>query len=105
MAEEPHYIPTGRPLTPHEQELLHILCEEAAEVIQEACKVLRFGPGDRPSTGVRNTKSLALEIGDFARMVDAVKDAGLVLPSDIADGYVRKSQRLPKYQVHPKERS
>lgn len=60
-------------LTPRTQELLDILQEEAAEVIQIISKIKRFGlysynPNDLEKT--TNIAHLSVEIGDFVAIVD-----------------------------------
>lgn len=64
-------------LTPHQMELLGILQEECAEVIQIISKIRRFGinsynPGD-PESGT-NFELLNLEVADVIGLIEMVKD-------------------------------
>lgn len=88
----------GRSLTPRERELLEILQEECAEVIQAASKLLRFGVGNtNPTTGERNDRALGLEVGDLNNMIRRVILAEIVNPLDVGDGDRRKDERLERY--------
>lgn len=93
---EKFIIKDGRPLSHWEREVLTILQEECAEVIQAASKLLRFGAYvTNPVTGVANTKELGLEIGDLRFMLQVLYEAtGLTDPNDVADGLRRKRERL-----------
>ncbi len=52
-------------LTPAERELLTVLVEEAAEVIQSATKILRFGINRSYDDGTMNLDKFAQEMADF----------------------------------------
>lgn len=91
------YIPNGTPLTPYERELLDILQEEAAEVIQAASKLKRFGKENRPDTGESNSAVLGHEVGDLSEMIERVVDVGLIMRQDVTDGQLRKRARLLKF--------
>lgn len=87
-----------RELTEYEKELLIILMEECAEVIQTASKLLRFGYGNtNPANGVKNYRELGLEIGDLNSMIRCAMLAPLVFADDIEEGEARKMERLAKY--------
>lgn len=67
-------------LTPRTVELLEILQEEAAEVIQIISKIKRFGlysyhPDDESKTS--NIAHLSVEIGDFVAIVDLLTQGEL----------------------------
>lgn len=92
------YQPNGTPLTDFEREVLVILMEECAEVIQAASKLIRFGKENRPDTGISNSVVLAHEIGDLRAMVALVTAAaGLCKMSDVQDGVDRKNKRLEHF--------
>lgn len=92
------FIGDGARLSDYEREILTILIEEANEVAQAACKLLRFGAGNiDPSNGIRNNVTLALEIGDFRHMQHLVSEAGLINSGDVLDGEERKARRLETY--------
>lgn len=88
------YKPNGTPLNEHEREVLVILMEECAEVIQSASKLLRFGKENRPDSGVSNSVVLAHEIGDLEAVITKVTALGLYDWSDVLDGVDRKEKRL-----------
>lgn len=92
------YHPNGKPLTGYERELLILLMEECAEVIQAASKVLRFGKDDQaPMRPTTNTVALAGEIGDLIEIIDRVDAAQVVSRNDIEKGRQRKRERLAYY--------
>jgi len=91
------YKPNGTPLTDYEREMLVILMEECAEVIQAASKLIRFGKENRPDSGVSNTYALGAEIGDLTYMVELAVDAGVVRSTSIEEGRFRKRERLALY--------
>ncbi len=91
------YKPNGTPLTDHERELLVCLMEEAAEVIQAASKLVRFGKENRPDTGVSNSAALSAEVGDLLAVLERLVKAELIRPDVISEGADRKSARLDKY--------
>lgn len=57
-------------ITSRKQELMTILQEEAAEVIQAVSKCFRFGETER------NTKDLETEIGDFLGVLKLLVEEG-----------------------------
>lgn len=65
-----------------EQHLLVILAEEAAEVVQQASKAVRFGMDNvKPGIGKRNRTLLVEELSDLvavASLLDIVPDHYLV---------------------------
>lgn len=71
------YKPNGIPLTDREREILIVLMEECAEVVQAASKLLRFGKENRPDNEISNVETLAKEIGDLRYMLTMTRDAGL----------------------------
>lgn len=96
---ESRYQSKGRPLTPYEREVIENLIEEASEVIQIACKVLRFGAGDiHPRTGESNLRHLGLETGNFTEMSRLTEALGLVTMDDVREGIKAKRERFAKYQ-------
>lgn len=91
------YKPNGIPLNDYEREILIILMEECAEVIQAASKVIRFGKENRPDNGLSNVYTLSAEYGDLQVLALMVEDAGLIQENAILDGMRRKRERLSKY--------
>ncbi len=82
----------------HQEECLNILQEEAAEVIQAASKIKRFGLVGKRLDDTTNLLNLEAELGDVLALVDLVMDSGLGLT---AEGIERAKQdklvRLSKY--------
>jgi hypothetical protein len=100
------FVPTdGRPLTPHEREVLEILQEECAEVIVAASKMLRFGIGNTdPTTGESNKNAFGLEVGDLHHMLHLAWELELYEGVVALEGNHRKGERLKKYmQTKPEE--
>jgi hypothetical protein len=97
------YEPNGVPLTDYERELLTILMEECAEVIQAASKLIRFGKEDRPDDlHLPNSEVLGIEIGDLKCMIDKILIAGIVEAEHLTLGTKRKQARLLQYmQTEP----
>lgn len=102
MAEK--YKPNGTSLTAWENEILTVLIEECAEVIQAATKLQRFGKENRPDADASpNTTVLGLECGDLEYMLRLAIKAGLV-PSDHVDvGMKRKWERFQRYSQYMPE--
>lgn len=96
------YKPNGIPLTDFERELLVILMEECAEVIQAASKLVRFGKENRPDNGESNVCTLSVEYGEVLAVAEMVEDAGLIAPAAIGAGMDRKRERLAHFmQTRP----
>ena len=92
------YVPNGTPLTDHERELLIILMEECAEVIQAASKLIRFGKENRPDDlHLPNNEVLGIEVGDLKCMIDKVLIAGIIQAEHLSLGTKRKQARLLQY--------
>lgn len=66
-------------------QLMIILCEESAEVIQATTKALRFGPTEvYPETGQSNVDRLVDELNDMQAVIWMLQAEG-VLPAKITD--------------------
>ena len=79
------------------EEYIPLLIEEAAEVIQAATKIQRFGPDRVYPSGEHanrtNTEALAMEVGDLLEIIDR-----LALPSQIIEqGILSKRRQLEKW--------
>lgn len=57
-------IPLAYPISDDIREILQLLTEEAAEAIQAASKIQRFGMTTNPWTGLHNRAVLESELGD-----------------------------------------
>lgn len=104
------YEPNGTPLNDYERELLTILMEECAEVIQAASKLVRFGKENRPpksddSPGLMNTEFLSMEYGHVCQVAALVINANLMSSWWINRGVDEKRERLLHFmQTQPSER-
>lgn len=94
------YISHGKPLTDEEREVLTVLMEEAAEVIQAGSKILRFGKEETPRReGVKtNVVVFSEEIGDLNTMMDLATELGLIDIVAQIEGEHRKTERFDKYR-------
>jgi hypothetical protein len=93
----PHELPEG-----YERELLVILQEECAEVIQHVSKALRFGLADgAPGGGYNNATLIARELGHVGHVIDLLYSCATLNKRDVLDGYAHKASRLEKYLQHP----
>lgn len=84
------------PLTLLEHELLDNLIEEAAEIIQAATKMKRFGK--RPKhEGIEydNIKDLSCEVGNLEASMWYCERAGLVKGRFVIDGFRAKAKKQP----------
>lgn len=81
-----------------EREILNILIEECAEVVQRATKMLRFGRDEvqegQPNS---NTVRLSKELGDLVVLIEMAEAAGLIDRSVIEERKPRKREKLAKY--------
>lgn len=93
------------PPTPYERELLEILIEECAEVIQRATKMLRFGVQEvQPGQGLNNAQRLSRELGDLHCVLALCGDVDLVIYSEVLQGERDKERQLEKYMQTSKEK-
>lgn len=96
-----HDFSKDEQVTPYQDEVLTILNEECAEVVQRACKSKRFGPHEiQPGQLFTNAWRLGLEVGDLLFMIELAKQAGLINEHAIAEGMRRKPQQLATYMRH-----
>ena len=79
-------------------EVLDILQEECAEVIQAVSKIRRFGMDNlKPGKPKTNREHLAEEIGDVMAMIDILCSMGVVDPVNLQAAKVAKFQRLKQW--------
>jgi NTP pyrophosphatase (non-canonical NTP hydrolase) len=79
------------------QEILDILQEECAEVIQEVSKCRRFGIDSRHPDGHLHRDHLEQEIGDVMFMIELLHEAGVVSEEGLQRAWQRKEEKLRKY--------
>lgn len=78
-------------LPKYEQELLTILAEECAEVIQECSKIIRFGMTQE------NLDRLEKELGDLYCMIDLVHANDMVSFTKLDEYSHEKYEKLKKW--------
>ena len=77
-------------------ELLVILQEESAEVIQAVSKTFRFGEN------ARNIGELETEIGDFLGVLKLLMEEGYLSPINLENAAEAKIAKLPDYMTNKK---
>ena len=79
-------------------EVLDILQEECAEVIQAVSKIRRFGIDNfKPGKPKTNREHLEDEIGDVLAMIDILCSIGVVDLDKLQSAKLAKFQRLKKW--------
>ena len=79
------------------QEILDILQEECAEVVQEVSKCRRFGIDSYHPDGRPHRDHLEQEIGDVMFMIELLHEAGVVSEAGLQRAWQRKEEKLRKY--------
>ena len=81
-----------------EKEVMDILQEECAEVIQAVSKVSRFGIDNyKPGKPLTNREHLEEELGDVLAMIDIMLEQGLVSWSNLEVAKQAKIEKLKKW--------
>ncbi len=89
--------------TPYENELLTILIEECAEVIQRATKMQRFGVMEvQTGQPLTNRDRLSDEIGDLVALINCCVDEDLVSDYRVDKARNVKRLKLQKYMQKTK---
>jgi NTP pyrophosphatase (non-canonical NTP hydrolase) len=79
-------------------EVMNILSEECAEVIQAVSKCHRFGLDNlKPGKPLTNAQHLEGEIGDLLAMVDLLKLKGIVTDAGLETAKLAKIEKLKKW--------
>jgi NTP pyrophosphatase (non-canonical NTP hydrolase) len=79
-------------------EVMNILSEECAEVIQAVSKCHRFGLDNlKPGKPLTNAQHLEGEIGDVLAMVDLLKLKGVVTDAGLEAAKLAKIEKLKKW--------
>ena len=77
------------------KEVMDILQEECAEVIQAVSKVSRFGIDNfKPGKPKTNREHLEEELGDLLAMVDILKELGIVNEQNLDTAKKAKIEKL-----------
>ena len=77
-------------------ELMTVLAEECAEVIQVACKIKRFGV-DKASLD-----ALVQELGDVQCMIEMCHEADYISYADLDEWSQKKREKLKRWSVNLK---
>lgn len=81
-------------------EVLIILQEECAEVIQGISKCFRFGLDNfKSNTGQTNVQHLEEELGDVVTMINILVESGIIDQRMIDAAAVSKIQKLKKWST------
>jgi NTP pyrophosphatase (non-canonical NTP hydrolase) len=87
-----------------EREVMNILSEECAEVIQAISKCHRFGMDNvKPGKPKTNREHLEEELGDLLAMVDILLDMGVVEAGTLESAKLAKIVKLKKWSNIYKE--
>ena len=84
-------------MTEKQREILGILQEECAEVIQAISKCVRFGIDNSYKSGATQRENLSMEVGDLVCMIGLMIEAGLVKEEDINRAKDEKIEKLKVY--------
>jgi len=80
------------------KEVMDILQEECAEVIQAVSKISRFGLNNfKPGKPKTNLEHLEEELGDLLAMVDILHDLGVISYHNVKDATAAKKEKLKKW--------
>jgi len=81
-----------------EREVMNILSEECAEVIQAVSKCHRFGLDNlKPGKPKTNCEHLEEELGDLLAMVDILLNIGIVSAETLESAKLAKIEKLKKW--------
>ena len=82
------------------KEVMDILQEECAEVIQAVSKISRFGIDNvKPGKPKTNREHLEEELGDMLAMIDILIDKGIVSSDHLASAKTAKIEKLKKWST------
>ena len=83
-----------------EREVMNILSEECAEVIQAISKCHRFGLDNyKPSKPKTNREHLEEELGDLLAMIDILQEMDVVSWTNIERAQEAKIEKLKKWST------
>ena len=82
------------------KEVMDILQEECAEVIQAVSKISRFGIDNyKPGKPKTNREHLEEELGDMLAMIDILKEMGVVSAPSMEVAKRAKIEKLKKWST------
>jgi NTP pyrophosphatase (non-canonical NTP hydrolase) len=80
------------------EEVMDILQEEAAEVIQAVSKISRFGLDNfKPGKPKTNREHLEEELGDMLAMIDILLEKKVVSMNNLETAKIAKIEKLKKW--------
>ena len=79
------------------QEILDILQEECAEVIQAVSKCRRFGIDNSHKDGLTQREQLVQELGDVTLMIELLKSYYVFTEKELHEAMVAKSLKLAQW--------
>lgn len=83
-----------------EREVMNILSEECAEVIQAISKCHRFGLDNvKPGKPKTNCEHLEEELGDLLAMVDILLEMDVITEESVMQAKVAKIEKLKKWST------
>lgn len=81
-------------------EVMNILSEECAEVIQAVSKINRFGiDNKKPGKPKTNREHLEEELGDLMAMIDILQEMDVVSYTNIEAAAAAKHEKLKKWST------
>jgi NTP pyrophosphatase (non-canonical NTP hydrolase) len=81
-------------------EVMNILSEECAEVIQAVSKINRFGMDNyKPGKPKTNRQHLEEELGDLMAMIDILQEMDVVSYTNIEKAAEAKHEKLKKWST------
>ena len=79
-------------------EVMNILSEECAEVIQAVSKCNRFGlHNTKPGKSLTNAQHMEVEIGDLLAMVDLLKSYSIITEEGLISAKQAKIEKLKQW--------
>ena len=85
-------------MDPKIKEVMDILQEECAEVIQAVSKISRFGIDNlKPGKPKTNREHLEEELGDMLAMIDILREQGIVSSTALDNAKYAKIEKLKKW--------
>lgn len=83
-----------------EREVMNILSEECAEVIQAVSKCHRFGLDNyKPGKPKTNCEHLEEELGDLLAMIDILLEMDVITEASVMQAKVAKIDKLKKWST------
>ena len=79
------------------KEVMDILQEECAEVVQEISKIFRFGIDNQHKDGIKHQEKLEMEVGDLLCMIGLMTAHRLIRPEQVELAVTNKQDKLKKW--------